>query len=135
MFEFNPDGSIKLPSKLKALSDEKSHFQMKIEKEITSSVSPKACNLHLTVKGIDNRFVESIYKGWKEISQVDSKIIKIDETQFIISIGTCFSRCTDCTNLIYRYNEFLKGNISINNSTCTFKGRQYQKFTNEDYFD
>ena len=36
---------------------------------------------------------------------------KITENEFEIEVGTDFKRCSDCTNLMGRFAEFLDNNI------------------------
>ena len=142
MVEFNSDGSIKLPTKLaKKQADDNNRMSnsrcMHIRKEIVSSKSPKSCALHLTLsnKIIDNRFIETIYSEFRRDCEVPSKLIKLNEKEFKIEIGTCFQRCSNCTSLIQKYNSFLNSNIIEKQSSCTFKQNMQSRFSYEDYFD
>ncbi len=140
MVEFNPDGSIKLPTQFarkKEENKEKLKHQrcIKIRRDVVSFSPPKKCSLHITLSERinDNRFIENIYRYFKGRAAVPSKIRKIDEKKFEIEIGTDFRRCTDCNSLINQYREFLDGNIIEEKSSCTFEGRK--NFCYEDYFD
>jgi hypothetical protein len=140
MVEFNPDGSIKLPGKLAALRSADS-AKMKgrcimIHKDVVSATSPKSCVLHITLsdKMIDDSFVEVIYRRWSEVSEVPSKLTKLGEKGFRVDIGTCFSRCSDCSSLIRRYREY-DSDVIEQNGTCTYKGRPTPRFCEEDCFE
>ncbi|MFC1742082.1 hypothetical protein ACFL3V_06100 [Nanoarchaeota archaeon] len=142
MIEFNPDGSIKLPGKLaKHKADQDSKMQharcMKVRKEIVSTYAPKSCALHITLsdKITDNRFVENIHQEWTRAAEVPSKLNKMSEKEFKVEIGTCFSRCKDCTSLIQRYRSFLYSNIIEQNGSCEYKSKMASRFCKEDYFD
>jgi len=140
MIEFNPDGSIKLPDRiLKQKKD--NEFKMKnglcatIKKEIISDKSPKKCSLNITLseKFTNDDFVMNIYSQFMDSSEVPSKLSKIGEREFEVEIGTCFSRCRDCTSLINRFKEFLEGNIIEVKGSCSFESNR--SFCYEDYFD
>jgi hypothetical protein len=140
MVGFNPDGSIILPGMLAAMKSAEA-AKMKgrcimIRKEIVSASSPKSCALHITLSDSikDNGFVEVIYRNWSENCEVASKLTKIGEKEFRVDIGTCFSRCSDCTALINRYREY-DSNVIEQSGTCTFKGKKMPKFCEEDCFD
>ncbi len=141
MFEFNPDGSIKLPSSMQKDKDlEKSRLEnqkcIKIRKDVVSTYSPKSCKLsiNLSNKFSDNKFIENTYNYFRIQAQVPTKLKNISEKEFEVEIGSNFSRCKDCCNLVNRYREFLDGNLIEDKGTCTFKGRS-QNFCEEDYFD
>ena len=110
-----------------------------IRKEQVSFDSPKKCVLHLKLSEaiIDNRFVDTTYKYFSSDSEVPSKIIKINEKEFDIEIGTCFRRCTDCCDLIRRFREFLDGNVIEEKGSCTFEARAFGNpdFCYEDMFE
>ena len=138
MVEFNPDGSIKLPelfARKKQENKEKLKQQrcILIKREIVSFTAPKKCVLHITLSDTlsDNRFIETIYKYFKEKASVPNKLVKINEKEFKVEIGTAFRRCTDCNSLINRYREFLNGNLIDDKGSCMFEGRSY---CYEDYF-
>jgi hypothetical protein len=142
MVEFNPDGSIRLPAKLamqKAAQNSKMHGTrcMTIRKEIVSTYPPKSCVLHITLSDMisDSRFVSNIYSDFSNNAKVPSRLIEIGEKEFRIEIGTCFTRCSDCTALIGRYREFLDSNVIEQQGLCTFKSRVSQKFCYEDSFE
>ncbi|MDP7180500.1 MAG: hypothetical protein QF824_04485 [Candidatus Woesearchaeota archaeon] len=144
MIEFNEDGSLKLPERLEE-KKKKEEFRMQkgrcvhIRKEQVSFDSPKKCVLHLKLSEaiIDNRFVDTTYKYFSSDSEVPSKIIKINEKEFDIEIGTCFRRCTDCCDLIRRFREFLDGNVIEEKGSCTFEARAFGNpdFCYEDMFE
>ncbi|MFH1683190.1 MAG: hypothetical protein ABIA37_05340 [Candidatus Woesearchaeota archaeon] len=141
MIEFNPDGSIKLPGKLVKSKEEnqnklKSQRCIKVVKEVVSSKTPKRCVLRITLSDriTDNRFVDNLYKEFKDTAAVPSKIIKRNEKEFEIEIGTDFKRCTDCSSLVGKYREFLDQNVIEEKRGCTFEGMK-RDFSYEDYFE
>ncbi len=141
MFEFNPDGSLKLPANLarkKQEDDQKLKNQrcIKVKRTIVSFTAPKKCALHITLSQAfqDSRFIETTYNYFRENSSVPTKLKKINDKEFEIEIGTDFKRCTDCNSLINKYNEFLDGNLIDEKGSCTFEGRK-QNFSYEDYFE
>ena len=143
MIEFNPDGSIKLPESLVKHNEEKEYKLKKgrcilFKKEMVNFKSPKKCLVHLRLSDAisDNRFVETTYRYFNETSQVPSKIIKVNEKEFDIEIGTDFRRCSDCNNLISRFREFLEGNVIEEKGNCTYESPiRARNFCYEDYFD
>lgn len=139
--EFNLDGSIKLPSNLaKKNEEDKQRMQSQrcitVFKDLVSTTAPKKCILQITLSNAmqDNRFIENIYREFKENATVPSKIRKIDEKQFEVEIGTDLRRCSDCTSLLNRYREFLNQNVIEKKGSCTYVGRQ-NNMAYEDYFD
>ena len=139
--EFNPDGSIKLPASLaKKNEDDKQRMQSQrcitVFKDLVSTKAPKKCILHITLSnGLhDSRFVETIYREFKQTASVPSKIRQIDDKNFEVEIGTDFKRCTDCTSLLNKYREFLDQNLIEKKGNCTFEGRR-NNFAYEDYFE
>jgi len=141
MVEFNPDGSIKLTKSMQGQKYREEHklkdeICIRIKKEVINDKSPKKCALHITLseKIKDSRFIETIYSYFHSSSEVPSKLIKKDELEFDIEIGTCFSRCRDCSSLVSRYREHLDGNIIENKGSCSFKGFE-KGFCYEDYFE
>jgi len=141
MAEFNPDGSIKLPGRI--LKQKKSHeFRMKnglcvtIKKEIINDKSPKKCalSIQLSEKFNDNSFVARVYSEFMNYSEVPSKLSKENDKEFKVEIGTCFSRCKDCTNLVNKFRGFLEGNIIEEKGSCTYE-KKGNVFCYEDYFD
>jgi len=140
MIEFNIDGSIKLPEHIIRYSknnEEKLKKQkcIKITRDVVSDKTPKKCILHITVSEAfpDNKFIQTIYDYFKNSSSVPSKLIKINEKEFDVEIGTDFKRCSDCNSLINRYREFLEGNIIEEKGSCQFEDRM-KNFCYEDYF-
>ncbi len=141
MIQFNPDGSIKLPEKVaKKKAVDKSRMThahcMEIKKEIVSVKAPKSCKLYITLsqKITDLKFFHNIYKEFRNSAQVPSKLIMITPREYQIEIGTAFTRCSDCTNLIKRYKEHMNGNIIEIRGGCEY-GRPRASFSFEDYFD
>jgi len=139
MVEFNPDGSIKLPERLAKQKQEEEYKLQKekcilIKKEIINSISPKKCVLHIRLSEAfaDNSFIEEVYKYFNSSSKVPSKLIKVNDREFDVEIGTCFSRCRDCNSLVSRFREYLDGNVIENKGSCPFESRQ--QFCYEDYF-
>lgn len=139
MIEFNPDGSIKLPeefAKKKEENKEKLKHQrcILVKREVMCFTAPKKCVLQIILSDAfsDNRFVETIYNYFREKASVPNKLIKVNEKQFEVEIGTDFRRCTDCNSLVNEFREFLEGNLIDEKGSCTFEGRK--NFHYEDYF-
>lgn len=140
MVEFNPDGSIKIPAKLaasRAAEDTrmKTGRCMTIRKEIVSVRPPKSCELHLTVSDriTDQRFMENIFREWTEQAEVPAKMTRLSGSEFRVEIGTCFSRCSDCTRLIQKYRVFLDANVIEKKGSCEYGANR--KCSYEDYFE
>jgi hypothetical protein len=141
MMQFNPDGSLKLGAKTvqQKIDNEnkmKNSRCILIKKEMVSFSAPKKCLLHIKLSDAikDSRFVETTYNYFKEKASVPSKIIKLNDKEFDIEIGTDFRRCSDCTSLVNRYREFLDGNIIEQKGNCTYENFR-QNFSYEDHFD
>ena len=138
MVEFNPDGSIKLPTSI-AANQERKELKLKkercvlIKKELVD-FKPKKCVLHIKVsEAFENSdFVSNIFTSFKNQADTPSKLLKINERGFDIEIGTDFRRCSDCNSLIRRFREYLDGNIIVDKGSCIQKERS---FAYEDYFD
>jgi hypothetical protein len=126
MVEFNSDGSIKLSSLDKEIKPTNCVI---VKKEVLSFDAPKKCVLHLKIPG-DNRFVTNIHQEFSENASVPSKLVKIDEHEFDIEIGTDFRRCSQCMNLIGRFKECQ--DIVVKKGNCTFEDREFHY---ESYFD
>jgi hypothetical protein len=142
MVEFNPDGSLKLPLSVAKAKEEaerklKSARCLRITQEVLSFKPPKKCVLHLQLSEAlaDNRFVSTIFQEFNEKAAVPAKLVKINEKEFDIEIGTDFKRCSDCASLIRQYKEFIDGNAIIKKGTCTFEGPGSREFSYEDYFE
>ncbi|MFC1732514.1 hypothetical protein ACFL6I_19595 [candidate division KSB1 bacterium] len=143
MVEFNEDGSLRLPDNVLKKKQEKEDRLKKgkcmlIKKDLVSFTAPKKCILRIRLSDAitDNRFIETTYKYFSENAKVPSKLIKINEKEFDVEIGTDFRRCSDCTELIKRFNEFLYGNIIEEKGNCSY-GNSFRKqdFSYEDYFE
>jgi len=141
MFQFNPDGSLKL-SQGTLQKKEETIDRMKrgkcilIHKEMVNFSAPKKCILRVKLSDaiVDNRFMESVHHYFKAQAEVPTKIIKLNDKEFDIEIGTHFKRCSDCTNLINRYREFLDDNLIEEKGNCTYAGLR-TSFSYEDYFE
>lgn len=140
MVEWNDDGSIKLPAFMVRKKKEKEVRLKKgrcvlVKKELTST-KPKKCTLHLTLSEaiLDNSFLHKVYSVFNENSEVPSKIIKLNEKEFDIEIGTHFRRCSDCCKMINRLRDALYDNVIEEDGSCTYEKRT-QNFCYEDYFD
>lgn len=141
MIDFNSDGSIKLPEFMSKHKQEKEDRLKKgkcvlIKKEAVSFTAPKKCMLHLRLSDAitDTKFIETIYRQFNQNSKVPSKILKINEKEFDIEIGTHFMRCSDCSNLIKRFREFLYDNVIEEKGNCTYEIKS-KNFCYEDYFE
>jgi hypothetical protein len=144
MVEFNPDGSLKVPAfmtenkKAKELRLKKGNCIL-IKKEIVSFKPPKKCKLQLQLSEAitNNEFITKVYKYFSEKAETPTKITKINEKEFEVEIGTNFRRCSDCNNLIRKFNEFLDGNTIEEKGNCTYENNftRKQVFCDEDYFD
>jgi hypothetical protein len=62
-------------------------------------------------------------------------LIKINEKEFDIEIGTHFKRCSDCTTLVNRYREFMEDSLIIEKGNCTYEPFSSRNFSYEDYFE
>ncbi|MFH1182448.1 MAG: hypothetical protein V1702_05810 [Candidatus Woesearchaeota archaeon] len=142
MVEFNADGSLKLPSCMAKDKEEtkrklKSTKCIMIKQEVVNFTAPKKCVLHLQLSEAlaDNRFVFAIHQEFGDKASVPTKLIKINEKEFDIEIGTDFKRCSDCTNLIRKYKEFLYDNAIVKKGNCTYEGQGNKEFCYEDFFE
>ena len=142
MIKFNSDGSIKLPEKVNAQKEEqisrmKTARCIQIRKEIINHKAPKSCALHITLsdKITDSRFIENIYSEFNNNCEVPSKIFRLSDKEFKVEIGSCFTRCSNCTTLIQKYREFLNANLIEKQGSCTFGQNRQNNFSYEDYFD
>ena len=99
--------------------------------------APKKCLLHITLSEaiVDNRFIETTHKYFKEQCTVPTKLIKINEKEFDVEIGTDFKRCSDCSDLIRRYRQFLDDNLIEEKGNCTYESFRSKNFSYEDYFE
>ena len=139
MVEFNPDGSLKMPEqfqKNKEQNNQRMQNQrcIRIKKSIVSFSAPKKCLLKITLSQAmsDNRFIDTIYNYFRQKASVPTKLLKVNEREFEIEVGTNFRRCTDCCSLIGRYREFMDGSIIEEKGNCTFEKRA---FCYEDHFE
>ncbi|MCX6706597.1 MAG: hypothetical protein NT001_00435 [Candidatus Woesearchaeota archaeon] len=145
MIEFNEDGSLKLYAHMEKKKKEDEHRMsigrcIHIKKEMVNFTAPKKCVLHLKLSDAinDNRFIESVHRQFNENSTVPSKLIKINEKEFNVEIGTDFKRCSDCTKLISLLREFVSDNVIEEAGNCFYNnpfGGQNRNFSYEDYFD
>jgi hypothetical protein len=141
--QFNPDGSIKLPTQLAArAADQERQMALgrcfHVRKEVVSkAVGMKKCVLHVTVseKMAAEMPVERIYKWFLEANpETPTKIVKVDANRYAIEIGTAFRRCTDCTSFVSRLKGFTDGNIIIEKGMCSFE-QNNRSFAYEDFFE
>ncbi|MBD3313801.1 hypothetical protein GF345_05145 [Candidatus Woesearchaeota archaeon] len=141
--EFNPDGSVRLPDELVRQKQEKEDRMKKgrcmvVRKDVLSTKPPKTCMLHIMLSDAidDNRFVETIFQQLNEKSQTPFKLTKVNEKQFDIEVGTEFRRCSDCSELVRRFKEFLYSNVIEEKQDCPYEGSPRERnFCYEDYFD
>jgi len=141
MIDFNPDGSIKLPT---GMAREKKDFEdrmrlgrcVHIRKEVVSKWAPKKCMIHIRVSekvpSVDVMLLP--YKGFVSNTITPTKFIKDSEREAKVEIGSEFRRCSDCDLLIKRFGEQLEGNSIVDDGNCETK-RHEQEFCEEDYFD
>ena len=122
--EFNPDGSLKLPEAVIKRNQELTDKMVKgrcitIKKDIVSDKSPKKCVLHIRLSDFlnDSRFVPTILN--ESPLAVPIKLVRLNEKEFDIEIGTDFRRCSDCTSLINRYKEFIE--VIEDKGCCTYR--------------
>ncbi|MFH0874508.1 MAG: hypothetical protein V1859_01100 [archaeon] len=141
MIEFNPDGSLKIPTKFRESANSESDLlktkrSIAIVRELVSEYAPKKCALNITVSENikENDFIEKIYYEAVRSYDVPSKLIKISDKEYKIEVGSAFTRCSDCNSLIKTFKDRLFGNVVDKMGTCTFKGR-VQNFSYEDYFE
>jgi len=139
MFEFNPDGSIKVPKQYedkKRLESERMTNRrcISIKKDVVSVRPPKTCKLSIELSKafMDNSFIMNTFNEFKKSSETPSKIVQVSDKEFVIEIGSDFRRCSDCNKIVSRFREFLSGNVILDKGTCTMKERE---FCFEDYFD
>ena len=140
MYQFNPDGSIKVPEAFEKQTKEKEH-RLKtqrcilVRKEVVSDKSPKKCLLRITLSDAftDSGFVKKTYGYFMGNSEVPSKLTKVNDKEFEVEIGTCFRRCSDCNSLIRQFKDFLDGNVIEEQGSCTYEGKS-QHFCYEDHF-
>ena len=130
MIEFNSDGSIKLPSKIlknKAENEQKMKNTrcIKIEKEVLSDKSPKSCVLHITLSEAfpNGDLVERIYSYFQKDAETPSKLVRINDHEWDIELGTSFRRCSECHELIYRFKSHLEDSTIIDKGNCGFEPR------------
>jgi len=122
MIEFNPDGSIKLPDSMvsaKAKSEErmKTDKIVKISKEVLSFDAPKKCQLLIEISEAfpSTSFMDITYKQWSGYCRTPSSISKENERKFVVTIGTSFKRCSDCSSLIHRFDNHI-----VRNGNCPY---------------
>ena len=142
MTGFNPDGSIRMPAKLaRKKADEDNRMRsgrcMKIRKDLISTISPKSCALHITLSDriSDTRFIHTIFQEFNNQCKVPAGLIQLSDKEFRINIGTCFSRCSDCTSLIQRYRSFMGANVIEDSGSCEYNSNRQASFAYEDHFD
>lgn len=139
MFEFNPDGSIKVPEHLRRREvDAKERLRSQrciiFKKEVLSFEAPKKCCITMTLsdKIQDSIPLERAFKAFSELSQTRMRFYKAGEKEFSIEIGTSFRRCTECNSLIERIGHVADASAIVHKGSCTFHQRE---FCEEDYFE
>jgi hypothetical protein len=139
MYEFNPDGSLKIPTQfLKQKEDNENRMKrgrcIKIKRDLVSVVPPKSCDLILTLSDVflDESFVQNIFDQFKKTIDFPVHFKKIESKSYIITIGTSFRRCTSCQKLIGLFREYVDGNLIEERGRCTFEPRA---FNYEDHFE
>ena len=142
MVEFNPDGSIKLPSKIASMKNQDANKMqnsrcMKVRRDIVNSKAPKSCELFLVLshKITDHRFVNTIFHEVYGKSETPMKLHQIGDNEYKVVIGTSFRRCSECCSLVNKYRSFLYSNLIEDSGMCTFKQNQQSNFCYEDYFE
>ncbi len=141
MVEFNPDGSIKIPDPVLKAKQNKEH-RLKtqrcvlIRKDVTESKTPKRCILHIKISDAfpDSQFVETVYGYFKQNAETPTKLVKLNEKEFDIEIGTAFRRCSECSSLIARFRDFLDRNVIEDRGVCEYESKFSKDFCYEDYF-
>jgi hypothetical protein len=129
MIEFNTDGSIKLPShllknKLENENKMKHTRCMTIQKEVISTNAPKKCVLHITLsEAVTENVVERAFSFFERDAETPTKLIKRNEKEYDIEIGTSYKRCSECFELISRFKAYLEDNVIIDKGTCTFESK------------
>lgn len=133
MIGFNPDGSVIIPgalaeSKLKIENRLKKERCMFVRKELVD-FKPKKCVLHFRISDAvnDTGFVSSIVNFR---SSVPVKLVKINEKEFTVEIGSDFKRCSDCNTLLNRFKEFI--DVIEDRGSCSQKERV---FGYDEYFE
>ncbi len=121
--EFNPDGSLRIPGQYR-----KEKKGVNIRKDIVSEYAPKKCVLSVTGKMDRVAPIVTAFSGQTPIKKLRT------EDGFEVEIGSDFARCSDCRELVFRISSACGGDCSVDEGTCTYKGRQ-QQFSYEDYFD
>jgi len=136
MIGFNADGSVIIPgaiaeSQLKRENRLKKERCVLVKKELVD-FKPKKCVLHFRISDAikDNAFISSLVNSFN--STVSIKLVKINEKEFTVEIGSDFKRCSDCTMLLNRFREFLDGNLIEDRGSCSMKERV---FGYDDYFE
>ncbi len=138
--QFNPDGSIKLPT-IVAQEHAEDERRMRtgrcitVRKEVVSERAPKRCLLHITLSpqlAAENA-VERIHGFFKRDAETPTKLTQLSSTEFEIEIGTAFRRCSDCTTLISRLREAVDGNLILRTGNCTYGEKRNANWCEEDY--
>ncbi len=142
MMQFNEDGSLKLSSStIKKKQDNIDRMQkyrcIRVHKEMVNFSAPKKCLLHIRLSDVmtDSKFIETIHGYFKSSCDVPTKLIKINDKEFDIEIGTHFKRCSDCTTLVNRYREFMDDSLILEKGNCTYEPFSSRNFAYEDYFE
>ncbi|MEK6886207.1 MAG: hypothetical protein AABW88_00060 [Nanoarchaeota archaeon] len=104
MVEFNPDGSIKLPSRMTKQNDANDNLfatqpSFKILRNQTSTVTPLTCELHIEASKhiLTPNIIELAFNEAKNNFKTDAGLTK---TNNVIKIVSGFNRCNWCHHFI-----------------------------------
>ena len=139
MFQFNPDGSLKVPGNI-VRNSVINHSKMqnerciKVRKEVIFDRSPKKCAIFITLSKKVNyaRFIETLYAEFSKKTESTTSLTKISEDEYKVEVGTSYRRCTDCCSFVNELKEFIQ--VVEEKGSCTFE-RSIPKFSYEDHFD
>lgn len=98
---------------------------IKIEKEVISIDAPKKCVLHITLSQAfsDGTIVEKVYSYFQKDAQTPSKLIRKNDHEWDIEIGTTYKRCSECFEIVNRFKAYLEENVIIDKGSCYFEPR------------
>lgn len=122
--EFNADGSIKLPESLQTKKDADNRVlegrSLSITKQVVKTTAPKSCTLTIVPsKNLEEGFVEKTYGFFVKRSNTPTKLTR-GNGEYVITIGSAFSRCKDCTMFVSSCRDYL-GRIIEKKGNCTYQ--------------
>ncbi|HME86894.1 MAG TPA: hypothetical protein VKE88_00595 [Candidatus Nanoarchaeia archaeon] len=127
MVEFNPDGSIKLPSRMLKQAEEnntvfESRPSFRILRNQTSTITPLTCELTIeTSKHLDPSVVERVFNQTKENFRTDAGLsITQFEGKHIVKIVSGFNRCNWCHAFLNNLSDTANARI-IRTDRCDDK--------------